>query len=350
MRTLYFYESIREALEQSISKDKSVIVMGLGVDDPKGVFGTTLNLHKKFESNVYDLPTAENTFTGIGLGLAISGYKPVIVHQRVEFSLLSIEQIFNQISKWFFMSGGKVNVPIVIRLIIGKGWGQGPQHSQSLEAIFSHIPGLKVVCPSNSYDAKGMLISSIEDPDPVIFFEHRWLHSTKDFVPKKNYRVPLKKCSLISKGKDLTIVSFSYPVLECIKAVQFLKKYNINCELIDLRCLRPIDYTSILNSVRKTKKILVVDNGWIKNGISAEILAYLSENLSTLKNKYLFKRIGLEDTPIPSSVSLAKHIYPEETKIIKKILGMLNKKINKNLIPPLRKNPDQPDKNFQGPF
>lgn len=350
MRTLYFNESIRETLEQSISKDKSVIVMGLGVDDPKGVFGTTLNIHKKYKKNVYDLPTAENSFTGIALGMSISGFKPVIVHQRVEFSLLSIEQIFNQISKWFFMSGGKANVPIVIRLIIGKGWGQGPQHSQSLEAIFSHIPGLKVVCPSNAYDAKGLLYSSIQDPDPVIFFEHRWLHSTKDYVPKKLYKVPLKKCKKINNGGDLTIVSFSYPVLECIKAVKFLKENNINCDLLDLRSLKPIDFRSILKSVKKTKKILVVDNGWVTNGISAEILAYLSENLDLNKTRYILRRIGLSDAPIASSVSIAKYSYPEEPVIIKEVLKILNTKKKIKLIPKLRKNPDQPDINFKGPF
>jgi len=166
-----------------MKRDKKIILMGLGVDDPKGVFGTTLNIHKLLRKQVFDMPTAENGFTGFSLGLAISGYKPIITHQRVEFSLLSLEQIFNQIAKWFYMSNGKVNVPLVIRLIIGKGWGQGPQHSQSLESIFSHIPGLKVVSPHSAYDAKGLLINSIKDPDPVIFFEHRWLHETNSIVP-----------------------------------------------------------------------------------------------------------------------------------------------------------------------
>lgn len=152
-KNIFFNEAIRKSILTSIKKDKRIILMGLGVDDPKGVFGTTLNIHKKFRNQVFDLPTAENSFTGFALGLAISGFKPIIVHQRVEFSLLSIEQIFNQISKWHYMSGGKVNVPLVIRLIVGKGWGQGPQHSQSLETIFAHIPGLKVVAPTNPDNA-----------------------------------------------------------------------------------------------------------------------------------------------------------------------------------------------------
>ena len=233
-RVLKYNAAIREAMEQSIKKDKKIILMGLGIDDPSGVFGTTVNLHKQFKKNVFDLPTAENAFTGIALGLSISNFKPIIVHHRVEFSLLSIEQIFNQISKWYFMSAGKVNVPMVIRLIVGKGWGQGPQHAQSLEAIFSHIPGLKVVCPSNAYDAKGMLISSILDPNPIIFFEHRWLHDTKEVVPKKYYKVPIGKAKKILTGKDITIISYSYSTLEVIKSVEILKKYNISADVIDL--------------------------------------------------------------------------------------------------------------------
>ena len=170
-RILSFSQAINEALEQSMTKDKNVILMGLGVDDPKGVFGTTQNLHKKFKKDrVFDMPTCENSFTGFAIGLAIEGKKPVIVHQRVEFSLLSIDQIINQAAKWFYMSGGQKPIPLVIRLIIGRGWGQGPQHSQSLEAIFAHIPGLKVVCPTNPYNAKGLLIASIKDKNPVIFF------------------------------------------------------------------------------------------------------------------------------------------------------------------------------------
>jgi len=343
-RSLFFFNSIREAIEISIKKDKKVILMGLGVDDPKGVFGTTLNIHKKYKKNVFDMPTAENAFTGIALGLSLSKFKPIIVHQRVEFSLLSIEQIFNQISKWFYMSAGKANVPMVIRLIIGKGWGQGPQHSQSLESIFAHIPGLKVVSPSNAYDAKGMLISSIFDPDPVIFFEHRWLHNTKSFVPKKFYKVPLNKAKIIKKGSDLTIISFSYALLESLKAINFLKKMNINVELIDLRCLRPIDTKTIINSAKKTKKVLVVDNGMTTYGISAEISAIINENIAS---KIKFRRIGVTN-PVPSTVALAKYCYPEEDVIIKEVLNLLN--FNKIKIPKRIINADQPDPNFVGPF
>ena len=198
-------------------RDKKVVLMGLGVTDPKGIFGTTKGLNKIFgNKRVLETPTSENAITGIAVGAAIEGLRPIITHQRVEFSLLSMEQIINQAAKWYFLSGGKYKVPIVIRLIIGKGWGQGPQHSQSLETLFSHIPGLKVVSPSNAYDAKGLLASSIKDNHPVIFFEHRWLHNIEEKVPRKLFTVPIGKAKVLQKGKDLTIISFSEAIVQAI--------------------------------------------------------------------------------------------------------------------------------------
>ena len=221
------------------------------------------------------------------------------------------------------MSGGKINVPIVIRLIIGKGWGQGPQHSQSLEAIFSHIPGLKVVCPSNAKDAKGLLLTSISDPDPVIFFEHRWLHQTSSLVPKKNYLIPIGSAKILNKGDDITLISFSYGIIECLKSLEYLNKNKISPELIDLRSLRPLDTKKIIQSANKTKKVLIVDNGMIKNGISSEISAIINEEC---KEKIIIKRIGVIDSPIPSSPALAKFAYPNKNSIIRNVFNMLNLK------------------------
>jgi len=344
-----FKDSIRDAIYLSMKKDSNVILMGLGVDDPKGIFGTTLNIHKKFPTRVFDLPTAENGFTGFAIGLALSGKKPIITHQRVEFSLLSLDQIFNQAAKWNYMTAGKKSVPLVIRLIIGKGWGQGPQHSQSLEAIFSHIPGLKVVCPSNPYNAKGLLLSSIEDKNPVIFFEHRWLHETYGRVPKSIYKVPLGKGKIIKKGKDITLICFSLTVLECIKASKILNKFKIDVEILDLQSLRPLDKNLILKSVKKTKKTIVVDNGWSFYGISSEILAIIKENDSG-KN-IIAKRIGLKNTSIPSTRALAKHVYPNPISIVKAVEKILGKKFkNLNLFNENDFYSDQPYKNFLGPF
>jgi pyruvate/2-oxoglutarate/acetoin dehydrogenase E1 component len=345
-------ESIREALVLSMKKNENVILVGLGVDDPKGIFGTTKNIDKIFKKErVFDFPTAENAMTGISIGASLLGIKPVIVHQRVEFSLLSLEQIINQAAKWFFMNGGTKSVPLVIRLIIGRGWGQGPQHSQSLEAIFAHIPGLKVISLSTPYNAKGLLISSIEDKNPVIVFEHRWLHEIQGVVPKKYYKIPLGKAKVMKKGTDITLVSSSYTVIECLRSAKILKSYSIDVEVVDIQSLRPLDIQTIMNSVKKTKKAIIVDNGGINFGISSEIMARLYENFSN-KDKSIcqIQRIGPPDNPIPSTRELAKYCYPNYLDIIKKIEKLLKKKF-KNLEKYKDEVPlDQPNKDFMGPF
>ncbi len=355
MRNIKFYQSIKEALDLSMLRDKKVVLMGLGVTDPKGIFGTTKDLEKKFgSSRVIETPTSENAITGIALGAAIKGLRPVLTHQRVEFALLSMEQIINQLSKWHFMSAGKQKVPIVIRMIIGKGWGQGPQHSQSLEVLFSHIPGLKVVAPSNAYDAKGLMIESIKDNNPVIFFEHRWVHDIYGNVPKKSYNIKIGKAKTIKKGKDITIVSFSEALVQVMRLYKFLKINGINPEIIDLRTLRPIDKNTIINSVKKTGKLLVVDNSWTTYGVSAEIMSIVTESIFK-KLKKSPQRIGIKNLLIPSTRELAKHCYLDSKNILEKIVSITGKKINKK-----RKNlflkemttydSDIPYKDFKGPF
>ena len=347
-RIISFSDAINESILQSMKKDKNVILMGLGVDDPKGIFGTTKNLDKIFpKDRVFDLPTSENSFTGFALGLSLTGKKPIIVHQRVEFSLLSMDQIINQAAKWFYMSGGKANVPMVIRLIIGRGWGQGPQHSQSLESLFSHIPGLKVVCPSTPHYAKGLLSQAIKDKNPVIFFEHRWLHNLKGLVEKKNYSLKIGQSRYASRGDDITIISFSYAVIQSLKINNILKDNKISAEIIDLVSLRPLDTSKILAPAKKTKKVIIIDNGWMTYGISAEISALISEKID---KKIKIIRMGNINAPIPSTASLAKYSYPSDKAIIKNISLMLKKKINidnkfRSYIPS-----DQPDISFQGPF
>ena len=355
MRKIKFFSSIKEAISQSMFNNKNVVIMGLGVTDPKGIFGTTTNLEKIFGSRrVIETPTSENAVTGIALGAAIKGLRPILTHQRVEFALLSMEQIVNQLSKWHFMSAGKQSVPIVIRMIIGKGWGQGPQHSQSLEVLFSHIPGLKVVAPSNAYDAKGLLISSIKDNNPVIFFEHRWLHDIYGNVPKKSYQIKIGKAKVIKKGKDITIVSFSEALVQIMRVYNFLTENNIFPEIIDLRTLRPLDKSTIINSVKKTGKLLVIDNSWTTYGISAEIISSVSEkNFKNLKISP--ERIGIKNVLIPSSRELAKYCYLDSKTILDKIISMSKKRINKKkkniFLKKLKSNlSDVPYKDFKGPF
>ena len=352
MRQLKFFQSINEALSQSMIKNSKVLIMGLGVDDPKGIFGTTYKLKEKFgSSRVFDMPTAENSMTGVAIGASLSGFRPVITHQRVEFALLSMEQIINQAAKWNYMNAGQMSVPLVIRLIIGRGWGQGPQHSQSLDAIFAHIFGLKVISLSTPYNAKGLLISSIEDKNPVIVFEHRWLHDIQGVVPKKYYKIPLGKAKVVNKGTDITLVSSSYMVIECLRSAKILKSYSIDVEVVDIQSLRPLDIQTIMNSVKKTKKAIIVDSGGISFGISSEIMARLYENFSN-KDKSIcqIQRIGSPDNPIPSTRELAKYCYPNYLDIIKKIEKLLKKKF-KNLEKYKDEKPsDQPNKDFMGPF
>ena len=198
---MIFSEAINDALIESMKLDNKVICYGLGVDDPKRIFGTTKGLKEKFgNERVFDMPTSENAMTGVSVGLAIGGYRSVVVHQRLDFFLLAMDQLVNSAAKWYYMFGGKVNIPMVIRLVIGRGWGQGPTHSQSLHSWFAHIPGLKVVMPATAADAKGLLMSSIFDGNPVLFLEHRWLHAQDGDVPAGDYRVPLGKAKLLKKG------------------------------------------------------------------------------------------------------------------------------------------------------
>ena len=342
-----FFEAVNQGLDVSMKKDSNVCLIGLGVSDPKGIFGTTSGLLKKFgKDRVIDIPIIENAITGIAIGASLNKMRPVLSHQRVEFALLSLEQIINQAAKWFHMSAGKQKIPIVIRLIIGRGWGQGAQHCQSLEALFSHIPGLKVVSPSNPTDAKGLLISAIKDNNPVIFFEHRWLHNTFGFVNNTQSRIQIGKAKKIKTGKHISIITYSYGVLLAIQSSKVLKKIGIDIEIIDLRSLRPLDKNSIIKSVKKTKRALVIDNGWMKYGISSEILSILYEN-KDIKLKERPIRIGFKDTPIPSSRELAKHCYPYCKDIVKKVLKIFNRNEKINLKSEFS---DIPDKSFLGPF
>ena len=349
MRKIKFSESILEATDYCMGVDPSVFIIGLGVPDPGGVFGTTLGLQEKYgEGRVMDMPLSENCMTGVIMGASLNGFRPILTHQRIEFALLSIDQIVNQAAKWYYMNAGQQHVPIVIRMIIGRGWGQGPQHAQSLESWFGHIPGLKVVMPSNPYDAKGLLISSILDDNPVIFLEHRWLHNIIDAVPIEGYKVPIGEARIAKKGKDITIVAHSYMVLEALRCAKILEKYHISVEVVDLRSIRPLDSIKILKSVSKTKRLIVADNGWTHFGVSSEIISIVTESIF---DKLVCKpvRIGMKDTPSPSTRALANHYYPranDMVTIISKMMDLKLEALSTNETIPL----DVPDPSFKGPF
>lgn len=347
-------QAINDALSLSMDKYPDVIVIGEGVPDPRGIFTTTLGLPEKFPGRVFDMPLSENGMTGACIGAAISGLRPVMVHQRIEFALLAMDQLVNNAAKWNYMFHGQNTVPLVVRMIIGRGWGQGPQHSQSLQTLFAHVPGLKVVMPVTARDAKGMLISAIEDENPVIFIEHRWLHSVMGDVPQQHYTVSLDKAKITRPGKHVTVAAFSYMVLEAMQAAEVLSEYNINLEVIDMRSVQPLDIPTVLYSLEKTGHLIVADTGHTTNSIAAEVIAQaIEKSFSHLQSAPI--RIASPDYPVPTSHYIANDYYPEAADIAKAALRMLGKNdaklintVEKSLLRGSAK--DVPNPDFKGPF
>ena len=350
-RKINYTKAINEALSIAMERDSKVLCYGLGVGDPKNIFGTTERSQEKFGTQrVFDMPTSENAMTGVAIGAGLMGYRSVMVHQRLDFFLLAMDQLVNNAAKWHYMFGAQNSVPIVIRLIIGRGWGQGPTHSQSLQSWFAHIPGLKVVMPSTPRDAKGLLLSSIFDDNPVIFLEHRWLHNQEEEgVPKDYFEEQLGKAKVVKEGKDITVVGMSWMTIEALKAVNHLEDQNISCELIDLRSVRPIDWETIFTSIKKTGRLLVLDTGATTGSVAGEIIARASiEKFSELKSAPF--RIACPDVPTPTSFALTKSFYPSSTTIIEGVGKILGKSLStKNL--ENDSNPhDVPGDWFKGPF
>jgi len=349
-RRITFAEAIREATVQAMEKDDTVLALGLGVTDPKGVFGTTLGLREQFgEERAYDIPVSENAVTGICVGLAISGFRPILSHQRADFMLMSMDQIINNSAKWNYMFGGQTSVPLVIRTIIGRGWGQGPQHSQNFQAMFAQVPGLKVVSPTTPYQAKGLMIAAIEDRDPVIFVEHRWLHSQIGDVPKGYYSIPIGKAHVMKHGNDITIVTSLDMAVEALNIAERIKLQKIDVEVIDLCTVKPLDEKTILDSVCKTGHLLVIDSSWKDFGVASQVAAMVAEK----GYEYLdgaIRRIGLPDIPSPSSPALSKGYYPRAKNICQMIEEMLSVKIDISAFEEEMLPHDVPDPFFKGPF
>ncbi len=316
-RILSYAEAIREATEQEMERDPSVIIFGQGVDDPKAILGTTKGLVEKFGSRrVFDTPLSEDGMTGVAIGASLAGLRPIHTHIRMDFVLLAMNQIVNMAAKMRYMFGGEGCVPLVIRSLIGKSWGQGAQHSQSIYPLFLNIPGLKIFTPSTPYDAKGCLIQSIRDNNPTLFIEHRLLYYQKGYVPRESYCVPFGKARILAKGKDITLVGISQTVIECLRARQYLQDVGIEAEVIDPVSLSPLDIDTIETSVQKTKRLIVVDNAWMPCGAGAEIVAQLVEK--NLCRDVEVCRMGFAFVPCPTTPSLEKEFYPDAKKIASK--------------------------------
>jgi pyruvate dehydrogenase E1 component beta subunit len=338
-------------MDLAMEKDGRVYVIGLGAPDPTSVFGTTKGLAEKHgKERVFDMPVSESAMTGVILGSSLVGMRPVMTHIRQEFAMLAIDQIVNQAAKWHYMFGGQSSVPIVLRMIVGRGWGQGPQHSQSLHSWFSHIPGLKVVMPATPFDAKGLLMASIEDNNPVVFIEHRWLYNLHGVVPQGAYTVPLGVPNILREGTDVTIVALSYMTLEAVRAAEILNEDGIHAEVVDLRTLNPLNDELILESVRKTRHLIVCDHATMTAGFSAEVVSRVAERaFESLRSAPV--RVTLPDCPTPTTRALANYYYPTARHIAAAAKRALGRPADD---PSLDVHPtdllDVPDPSFTGPF
>jgi len=346
-RILSYVEAVREATDQEMERDPSVVLYGLDVDDPKAIQGTTRGLAQKYGlERVFGTPLSEDAMTGVGIGMALAGLRPIHIHIRMDFMMLAMNQLVNIAAKSHFMYGGQVHIPLVVRAMIGKSWGQGAQHSQSLYSFFMHVPGLKVVAPTTPYDAKGCLIQSIRDDNPVIYIEHRILHFQKGPVPGLLYTVPPGKARVAVEGKDVTLVGISYMQIECLRAQRYLEAEGILAEVIDPIWLSPIDTDTIADSVRKTGRLCVVDNGWTTCGASAEIIARVQEKLQG-QGEIRVRRMGFAPVTCPPTPTLESLFYPNGRTIASAAYDLVKGGLH-NWIPDKR--PDLKDIEFRGPF
>jgi pyruvate dehydrogenase E1 component beta subunit len=304
----------------AMTLDKKVHIYGLGVGTSGNIYGTTKGFKEKFGKNrIFDAPAAESALTAMGAGMALAGLRPLLIHQRFDFMIYSLDQIVNWISLWSYKSAGESQIPITIRAIVGKGWGQGPQHSKTLHSWFANLPGLSVVYPSSPYEAKGLLLSSIFSNFPTIFFESRSLHASEEEVPNKPYFLDPTKSFIRKRGRDLTIVGFGPSVVNALQVSKDLKKIkNISCEIVDLRTINPLDEKTILNSVMKTKNLCVIEHGWPNSNISSDIIAKVTSKIN-LQNKPI--QICWPKSFVPCAYGLEKEFYFTSDSIVKKIIN-----------------------------
>jgi pyruvate/2-oxoglutarate/acetoin dehydrogenase E1 component len=322
-RNLSYADAIKEATDQEMGRDPCVVVFGLDVDDPKGIQGTTCGLVEKYGAErVFGTPLSEDGMTGAAIGMALAGLRPVHIHIRMDFLLLAMNQLINVAAKARYMYGGQVQVPIVVRAMIGKSWGQGAQHSQSPYSFFMHVPGLKVVAPTTPYDAKGCLIHAIRDNDPVLYIEHRILHFQRGPVPEAAYGTPPGNARVVVEGTDATLVGISYMQVECMRAQRYLDAAGIRAEVIDPIWLSPLDIDTIEQSVRKTGRLCVVDNGWMSCGAGSEIIAQVVERLQGLRDLRVH-RMGFAPTTCPPTPSLEDLFYPNGQKIASAVFDLV---------------------------
>lgn len=340
---LTYARALAQGMDQAMERDPDVFLFGVGADDHKELFGSAAGLRAKYgPGRVFDTPIAEGAMTGVAIGAALAGLKPVHIHIRADFLYLALDQLLNHAAKWRAMFGGQANVPLVVRAVIGRSWGQGAQHSQSLQSLFMHVPGIKVAMPTTPEDAKGLLMTAIADPNPVVLIEHRLLYYLEGEVPAEPYMIPFGKAAVRRVGSDVTIVATSYMVAEALEAAPFLAERGISVEIVDPRSLVPLDRDAILNSVRKTGRLLVVDTSWDTCGFTAEIAALVAETCPEILLKPV-KRLGCAPTTCPVAKTLEDAFYPSAQTIAVAAFDLVGRKWNDEDAPRLKTT-------FKGPF
>jgi len=323
VRLLSYCDALREAMTQEMDRDPTVFTYGIGIPTHAKVFGSVAGLVERFgPDRCMDTPISEEAMTGFGLGAAVGGLRPVHIHIRPDFLILAMNQLVNMVSTYAYSTRGERGVPLTIRAVVGRGWGQGYQHSKSLHSFFAHVPGLKVVAPTRARDAKGLLTAAIRDDNPVIVLEHRWLYWAEDEVPEEPYTTPIGPGVRLRGGNDLTIVATSWMVVEALRAAELLARVGVGVEVVDVRTLAPFDDTVVLESVEKTGRCLVADNDWVDCGFGAEVAARVSEKcFDALRGPV--RRVGWAHTPCPTVRCLENEFYPNAATLVRTAEEML---------------------------
>jgi pyruvate/2-oxoglutarate/acetoin dehydrogenase E1 component len=344
-RRMKYVEALSEGLVSAMEDDASIFVTGIAVDYPSGMFGSTVEAFKRFgPERVFDAPAMENALTGIAIGAAAMGKRPVIVHPRVDFMFLAFDQLINLAAKWRYMFGGNAGyVPIVVRGIIGKGWGQGATHSQSLHSVLSHFPGLHVVMPATPKSALELTLAALKGNTPTVILEHRALYDVEGDVPLEAKPAEIGVAEILKEGEDITIVATSLMAQESLKAAEYLATKNISAEVIDPRWIRPLDEKTILKSVQKTGHLISVDVSWELCGFASEVSALVAEKaFDSLKSPVL--RISVADTPAPVSKPLEEAFYPHAETIAAAVYKSLGIKADGDIGRLVEQD------NFKGPY
>lgn len=324
MRKIKYWQALSEGLVQSMERDENIFVTGIAVDYSSGIFGTTVEATRRFgPKRVFDAPAMENALTGIAIGAAVMGKRPVVVHPRNDFMFLAFDQLLNVAAKWKYMYGGKAgSVPVVTRAVIGRGWGQGATHSQSLQAPLAHFPGLTVLMPAFPDDAKSLTAAALRVNNPVVILEHRSLYDTEGDVPESLIAADIGKARVVRRGKDITIVATSYMAYEALHAANELAKHGIEAEVVDPRSIRPLDEATILESICKTGHLVVADTSWELCGFASEVAALAAEKaFGSLKAPV--RRVCLANTPAPTSQHLEQAFYPRASTIAGVVMAVL---------------------------